>query len=142
MNVSPVLSPDDASGQSFTRLRIGAAGSKGNGVFAAKRYAPDEVIEQAPVLVLPESEQAPLDQTTLYHYYFAWGATGQSIGIAFGFVSFANHSYHPNARYVKRTEARMMELTALREIEPDEEITINYNGDPDDQSPLWFEVKP
>ena len=32
----------------------------------------------------------------------------------------------------------MMEVVAIRDIEPDEEITINYNGDPAKQDPLWF----
>ena len=31
-------------------------------------------------------------------------------------------------------------FTALRAIEPGEEITVNYNGDPEDGSPVGFEV--
>ncbi len=32
-------------------------------------------------------------------------------------------------------------FTALRDIAPGEEITVNYNGSPEDQSAVWFEVK-
>ena len=32
----------------------------------------------------------------------------------------------------------MMEVIAIRDIQPGEEITINYNGDPESQDPLWF----
>ena len=30
--------------------------------------------------------------------------------------------------------------TALRDIAPGEEITVNYNGDPSDRSPVGFDV--
>jgi len=31
-----------------------------------------------------------------------------------------------------------MEVIAIRDIQPGEEVTINYNGDPANQDPLWF----
>jgi SET domain-containing protein len=31
-----------------------------------------------------------------------------------------------------------MEVVAIRDIHAGEEITINYNGDPENQAPLWF----
>ena len=33
-----------------------------------------------------------------------------------------------------------IEFYAEADIKKDEEITINYNGDPTDKSPLWFDV--
>jgi SET domain-containing protein len=33
-----------------------------------------------------------------------------------------------------------MEFLALRDIEEDEEITINYNGEPEDGDPVGFRV--
>ncbi|MEH2113844.1 hypothetical protein [Nostoc sp.] len=33
-----------------------------------------------------------------------------------------------------------MEYIAYRDIEAGEEITANYNGSPDDKSPIWFDV--
>jgi len=32
----------------------------------------------------------------------------------------------------------MMEIIAIKDIEPGEEIAINYNGDPENQDQLWF----
>jgi SET domain-containing protein len=32
----------------------------------------------------------------------------------------------------------MMEIIAIKDIEPGQEITINYNGDPENQDELWF----
>jgi hypothetical protein len=33
-----------------------------------------------------------------------------------------------------------IDFCALRDIKKDEEITINYHGDPEDDSSLWFDV--
>ncbi len=33
-----------------------------------------------------------------------------------------------------------MKLIAYRDIEAGEEITVNYNGSPDNQSPIWFDT--
>jgi uncharacterized protein len=111
---------------------------KGRGVFAQKQFVKDEIIENAPVIVLPTQQEQFLDQTILKDYYYHW-ADGTS-ALALGFGSLYNHSYTPNARYVRKHAEAIMAFTALRLIEVDEEITVNYNGDPADQAPLWFHV--
>jgi len=111
---------------------------KGRGVFAQKQFAQDELIERAPVIVLPTQQEQFLDQTVLKDYYYHWDDATSALALGFG--SLYNHSYTPNARYVRKPAEAMMEFTALRVIEVDEEITVNYNGDPADQDPLWFHV--
>jgi len=49
-----------------------------------------------------------------------------------------NHSCDPNCDTYE--EDRRIYIRAIRDIQPGEEITINYNGDPDDGSPMEFEV--
>jgi hypothetical protein len=52
-----------------------------------------------------------------------------------GFGSLYNHSYTPNATYVKKPDERVVEFVALQDIGSSEEITVNYNnGDPDDKN--------
>jgi SET domain-containing protein len=36
----------------------------------------------------------------------------------------------------------MMEIIAIKDINEGEEITINYNGDPEKKDPLWFTEPP
>ena len=36
-------------------------------------------------------------------------------------------------------EEGLLEIVAHRAIGAGDEICINYNGDPDDDSPVWFE---
>ena len=72
--------------------------------------------------------------------FFATAAlTVALLALALGYGSLYNHSYRPNARY-DDVGQRTKLFTALRAIEPGEEITINYNGDPEDGSPVGFEV--
>jgi hypothetical protein len=113
---------------------------KGRGVRAGRRFRRDEVIERAPVLVLSVADWGIARQTDLARYCFLWGATGRQAGIALGTGSLFNHSYTPNAIARPLVRERLMEFLALRDIEEDEEITINYNGEPEDGDPVGFRV--
>lgn len=116
-------------------LVIRPAPGKGRGVFTTRPIARGALIEQAPVVVIPEGQWEKFEKTILFHYYFSWG---RDSALALGFGSLYNHSYQPNAKFVRRFKEEIMEFVALREIAAEEEILINYNGDPADDSPLWF----
>lgn len=49
-----------------------------------------------------------------------------------------NHSYEPNATYEINFDNETFDFFAYKDIEAGEEIFINYNGDVDDNDPLWF----
>jgi SET domain-containing protein len=120
-------------------LYIAESPGKGRGVFAAERIPAGALIERAPVIVVPTGQWELMHKTILCDFYFAWG---EHSAIALGYGSLYNHSYQPNARFVKQLTEQVIEFYALRDIEPDEEILINYNIDPDDDSPLWFHPLP
>ncbi|MBW4497256.1 MAG: SET domain-containing protein [Oscillatoria princeps RMCB-10] len=120
-------------------IYVGNAPGKGRGVFAKKRFSKGELIERAQVVVVPHSEREYLDKTVLHNYYYKWGEKLEDAALSLGYGSLYNHSYDPNAVYVKKIEEFVIDFVALREIEEGEEITVNYNGRPDDKSPLWFE---
>ena len=109
---------------------------KGRGVVAIRKIARGELIETAPVVVVPAVQV----QGVLEHYVFDWPYLSDKVAVALGCGSLYNHSYAPNAVYLKHLEERVLEYTALRDIEAGEEILINYNGAPDDMTPLWFTV--
>ena len=109
----------------------------GYGVFAVKPFLRGELIETCPVIVIPASERSDLDKTVLFNYYYEWGGAA---ALAQGFGSFYNHSYEPNAAYKKDISNGVIEVSALRDIEIGEEVTINYNGAPDSKKPVWFEA--
>ena len=98
----------------------------------------DSLIEICPVIVLSETDLKNIHQTDLHDYYFLWGENENECAIALGYGSLYNHSYHPNARYLLDFEEKTIDIMAIRPIEAGEEITVNYNGDPEDPSPVWF----
>ena len=113
---------------------------KGRGIFAQRNFKKGEIIETCPVIVLPPEEISSLELTQLYNYYFAWGPDSKEAAIALGYGSLYNHSYTPNARYEKDFNRNLIKYICIRDIEKDEEITINYNCDPEDKSPVWFDI--
>lgn len=114
-------------------MAIAPSAGRGRGCFAERGFARGEVIEEAPVVVVPTGQLEHLDRTILENYYFQWGEDG---AVALGRLSLCNHDYAPNAGFERRVASGTVRLVALRDIAAGEEVTINYNGDPADQSPL------
>lgn len=116
-------------------LAIRDCGPKGRGVVALNSITKGEIFESAPVIVVPGEQCGVLRQTALSSYYYEWGDDG---AIALGYGSVYNHSYRPSARFYLNPAELRIEFVALRNIQAGEEITINYNGEPDDLDPVWF----
>jgi SET domain-containing protein len=111
---------------------------KGRGVFARRRIRAGEVIERVPVLVFPIAAlDDAMDGPGLDAYCFLWSRS--TVALALGYGSLYNHSYRPNATYDDEGR-RTKVFKALRDIPAGEEITVNYNGDPNDLSPVGFKV--
>jgi len=119
-------------------LYVSTIEDKGRGVFAQQAIRKGEIFERAPVIIIPGREWENLERTVLFNYCYGWG---EDSALALGFGSLFNHSYKPNAVYNRKFEEQMIEYTALCDIDPGEEITVNYNGDPNDLDPLWFAVR-
>ena len=109
----------------------------GRGIFAIRNIKKGEFIEEAPVIVIPKTEWELMKKSVLSNYVFRWGSVK---ALALGYGSLYNHSYTPNARYLTNIENQSIDYFAREDIQEGEEITVNYNGDPRDQSSLWFEV--
>lgn len=118
------------------KIQVRETGGKGRGVFALVPFAPGDPIEEAPVIAYPAAQKELIGRTALADYPFDWSDGGEAIVLGFG--SIYNHSYRPNARYRKNFDRLTIDFIALRAIAANEEITVNYNGVPEDRSPLWF----
>jgi hypothetical protein len=127
--------PDDPNS---SMVRLGLTRTKGRGVFARRPIRAGEVIERAPVLVVPAADWKAMEKTVAYNYTFAWGRDGEDAAFALGYGSLYNHSYTPNARFDRDHEGLVIEFIAIHDIALDEEILVNYNEDPGDCAPLWF----
>ena len=118
--------------------RMGVVEGRGRGMFASRKLLKGELIERAPIVAIDEKKWPNAAKTILSDYAFDWGENDEHAAIALGYVSIYNHSYSPNAQLEQMLDEWMMEVIAIKEIEPGEEITINYNGDPENQDELWF----
>src|SRR5215510_13553299 len=119
-------------------VSMGVVERHGRGMFASRAFLKGELIERAPVVVINEKQWPATEKTILSDYAFDWGEKDEHAAIALGYISIYNHSYAPNAQLEQMLDELMMEIIAIKDIEADEEITINYNGDPENQDQLWF----
>jgi len=117
----------------------------GRGVFATVDIQKGETIEVCPVLRISKEDYLNVKKTILREYYFMFSGDENSaeVVITLGYGSLYNHSYEPNATYIKKPAEDVIEFAAIKDIKKGEEISVNYNfGNPDDKSKLWIEKIP
>ncbi len=122
-------------------LFIAPAADMGRGVFTSEDIAPGTVVEVSPVIVMTNEERKLLDKTQLHDYIFEWGDDRQQCCMALGYVPVYNHAYKSNCEYEMDYENRQISIKTVRSIKAGEELLINYNGDWNDERPIWFDAK-
>ena len=115
--------------------------TKGRGVFTNSFIEKDTLIEIAPVIIMQKNDREHLDKTLLHDYIFEWGIGSSECCMALGYVPIYNHSYKSNCTYIMDYEEVSILIKTVTAIEAGEELTINYNGDWDDKSKIWFEAE-
>lgn len=111
---------------------------KGRGVFARVPIRKGDVVEKVPKILVPiDLIVRGYDNPKTARVFFVHDR--KMVAICLGYGSLYNHSYKPNAIYEDGPMCTMI-FRALRDIEPNEEICVNYNGDPKDKSPMGFTV--
>ncbi len=114
---------------------------KGRGVFALRDFKEGEIIETCPVINITPKERKIVEKTIFSYYIYPWRST-QSGSLVLGYGSIYNHAYYPNADWKQNFKTNSMVYRAVKPIKKGEEITVNYNGEPDDQTQVdWFEVE-
>ena len=115
--------------------------AKGRGMFTNELILADTIIEIAPVIVMSAADRILLDKTLLHDYIFEWGTDKTQCCMALGFVPIYNHSYNSNCEYFMDYSTNTIMLKTVKKIEAGEEVFINYNGDFNDKTALWFDAK-
>lgn len=122
-------------------LVIAPTSEKGRGVFTTADIEKGAIVEIAPVIVMTREERKLLDQTLLHDYIFEWGRDPKGCCMALGYIPVYNHSYRSNCEYEMDYEEELITVRAVRFIKAGEELSINYNGDWNNETPVWFDVK-
>ncbi|MEP7106731.1 MAG: SET domain-containing protein-lysine N-methyltransferase [Ferruginibacter sp.] len=113
----------------------------GRGVFTRERIPADIVIELSPVIVMSLEDRHHLDKTLLHDYIFDWGKNKDKCCMALGLIPAYNHSYRSNCEYFMDYEDDTIMVKTIRVVEKGEELTINYNGNWNDDTKLWFDAQ-
>ena len=113
----------------------------GRGVFARNEIKKGELIEISPVLIFSREQRKQLDKARLilFDYYFSWKENQGAFALGFG--SLYNHSFKPNAIFLKDYKEKSITFKAIKDIRKGEEIFVNYNGNPSDKTKVRFEAK-
>lgn len=110
----------------------------GLGVFASAPFAAGDIIETAPVILMEQEDKDLLQSTSLFSYYFVVGDAIFPVALGLGCASLYNHACPANAVYSISLKNKSIIIKACKNIAAGDEITLNYNGLPDDHSPVYF----
>ncbi len=121
------------------QIFVADSDTHGKGVFAAKDIEAGEIIEICPVLLFPRAQLPYVRNTVLDDYYFDWGDDEAVYAFCLGYGSLYNHSYEPNAEYGMDFENNTIDFYCVKDIPAGSEIFVNYNGDIDNNTKVWFE---
>lgn len=118
---------------------------KGKGAFTKKSIKKGTVIDLAHVIPIPNKDYKKIRKTILYGYTYVWEDPKNlpefKNAITLSVSQFINHSYKPNVKYSYDYKNKVIEYIAIRDISKAEELTVNYNGLVDDESPMWFNLE-
>lgn len=106
---------------------------KGRGLVASWSILKGTILENAPVLIVPESEMKFLKKTSVINYSFLWNKSGAN-ALVLSQSSLLNHSDEPNIDYTINRRDKTISFKAIRDIQKGEELTIDYGE-------TWFDVK-
>lgn len=121
-------------------LTVALSDKKGKGVFTTEIIKTKTIIEISPVLVFPKKDVKNVEKTLLYSYVFEWGTKLKRRALGLGYISLYNHSYDANCEYEMDFDFNTISVIAVRDIKKGEELFINYNAEPNDKTPVWFET--
>jgi len=113
---------------------------KGRGIFTKEKIDKNILVEESPVIVMSGEDRKMLDKTLLHDYIFEWGINKDKCCMALGLVPMYNHSYESNCEYFMDYEKEIIEVKTMRVIKKGEELTINYNGNWNDDKKIWFDA--
>jgi hypothetical protein len=102
----------------------------GLGVFADQDFNVNDIIEECPLILVPNTDTTLIDYTFLLKSHNA----DKFCGFILGYGSIYNHSETANATYFYDEENNLMRFVAKQPIETGSEICTSY-GD------YWFSIR-
>lgn len=104
------------------------------GIIANNDIPANSLIDSCEIILIPNREVKHIDKTILTHYIYEWDENNWCFVV--GNCVLTNHSYQPNARYKMNFKTKKMDYFSLVKIKKNEEILVNYNGEPQNTDPI------
>jgi hypothetical protein len=118
---------------------------KGKGIIAKEFIKKGTILDVAHIILVSKKDYEQMKDTVLWNYLFEWDdpkLKGENeYALAFSICQFLNHSYNPNIKYEYDYENSTITFIAIKDISKEEELIVNYNGNCNDNGPMWFEVE-
>jgi uncharacterized protein len=111
-------------------MKITMYENMGRGVQTTSKVKAGEVVHMAEILVLSANDTKILnEQTELQYYTFKYNETQDCLVLGHGEIF--NHNDQPNVSYslVELEGRSMMQFKAIMDIEPKQQLFINYAAD-------------
>jgi uncharacterized protein len=124
--------------QRIEGLYIAESPERGRGVYTAVPIKTGDLIEVCHIILIPKAQLPIIHKTVLHDYYFLWGEDLDECAIALGYGSLYNHTTFPNANFILDLYNNTIDIEAIEDIAPGQEITLNYHGEPGNTDELWF----
>ncbi|MFD2200565.1 SET domain-containing protein-lysine N-methyltransferase [Shivajiella indica] len=124
--ISPIYVPE--------KIQVKKSDTEGFGIYSKSKIEKDEIIEESlAVRLFHRPGQVNRDPPLSYRTFSGAVCTcemcknfGAPVYFGFGYLSFYNHSNTPNAVVVTQYERNAIQIKALRDIQPYEEIFLEY----------------
>lgn len=100
----------------------------GLGVFSTDKILKDEIIEVCSFLPFPQKREEKTPVFSNYTFCFPRGEEWTTHALVMGYGSYYNHSINPSVEWYTKDDENLFVFFALRDIEPDEELFINYSN--------------
>jgi SET domain-containing protein len=111
-----------------TKIKIGNSPIHGLGVFSTTKITKGEIIERCPFLLFPQSNLEKIPVFSNYAFCYPRSENWDEHALVFGYGSYYNHSETPNVDWYTNNEERTFVYFALRDINEEEELLINYGN--------------
>lgn len=112
-----------------TKINLKTSSIHGLGVFSTNKITKGEIIETCPFLCYPQGREEKPPVFSNYTFCFPRSENWNSHVLVLGYGSYYNHSTNPSVEWYTKDDEKLFVFYALRDIQPDEELYINYaNG--------------
>jgi hypothetical protein len=102
-------------------------------VFTTRAVRAGQVLEVAPVLVVPDAQRPALERTRLREHVWEWD---DGVAVGLGLISLVNHGVPGNARWESDVEAGELWLSAVDDLPAGAEVLVDYTLGGEIE--LWF----